>query len=370
MKKLILCLALCVAVFSCSDDKENITIESVSFTSKIFAPNGVDPIPNARVTLSKQGTIVDETLTDVDGSFTVEGIEEGAYDLKISKGAFSVQRTIDPETLDELIAFVFENLPSIAVVTGFYDNVESILFDIGLVDPETGEPLFDIIDGHSGIDRVADHGHGHHNNSEVSRSNTSLQPNVDFSFEEFINSPNLLSGYDIIFLNCGLSELQTDSNSNLTDYVANGGILYATDYAFVYLDDITNGGEDYLSFLEPQRSGVSLETEATILDNVLTDWLEENYGISVDGTIYINEFLPAWQVVDTSVEDSVIRWFNGEVTYGTDDGDITEAKDLMFTFLHGEGAVFYSSFHSENHDEGFSDVDRIMQYQIFDLASR
>jgi len=370
MKKLVLCLALCAFVFSCSDDKENTSIEGQSITSRILAPNGVDPIPNARVTLSKNGNTVDETTTAVDGTFTVNGIQEGTYNLEISKGLFSVQRTIDPETIDEIIEFIFENLPNIAVVTGYYDNVESILYDIGLVDTETGEPLFDIIDGNSGLDRVnGHHGHGHHN-SQLSRDGGSLEPNVEFSFEELINSPELLASYDIIFLNCGLSEFHTDSTSNLTDYVTNGGILYATDYAFVYLDNITNSGEDYLTFLQPERSGVSLQTEAEILDNVLTEWLEENYGISVDGTVYIDEFLPAWQVVGSSDEDSVIRWFNGEVTFGTDDGDVTENKDLMFTFLHGEGAVFYSSFHSENHDEGFSDVDRIMQYQIFDLADR
>jgi hypothetical protein len=40
-----------------------------------------------------------------------------------------------------------ETLPNIAVVTGEYDNIESVLYSIGLFNPITGAPLFDIIDG-------------------------------------------------------------------------------------------------------------------------------------------------------------------------------------------------------------------------------
>ncbi|MDT0558784.1 hypothetical protein RM697_09000 [Ichthyenterobacterium sp. W332] len=372
MKKLITCFALCAILWTCSDSNqsEELINEGESLTSRLFAPNGVDPIPNARVALSKGNVMVSETLTEIDGTFTITGITEGEHTITIEKGLFSTQRTFDGDAIEELINFILDNLPNIGVVTGSFDNIESVLFDIGLVDDETGEPLFDIIDGFSTLDRLgaSPHGHNHNVSVENSRRDGILEPNVDFSFEELMSNPELMAQYDILFLNCGLSTNHLEQSSNLTNYVANGGILYATDYAYEYLFDVTNNGEDYITFLEPYKSGVSLQTEATILDNVLTEWLEENYGISIDGTVLIDEFLPAWQVVDSSDENTVLPWFNGEVTYGTDDGDVTENKDLMFTFLHGEGAVFYSSFHTENYDEGFSDVDRIMEYQVFNIS--
>ncbi|WP_299096888.1 hypothetical protein [Winogradskyella sp.] len=42
-------------------------------------------------------------------------------------------------------------------------------------------------------------------------------------------------------------------------------MLYATDWAFEYLVYITQGGADYLSFYEPDRSGTSLSTEAEMI---------------------------------------------------------------------------------------------------------
>lgn len=371
MKKLIVCGLFFALLFGCVDSSEESVLEGESLTSRLFAPNGIDPIANAKVVLTKGNTVVFETTTAIDGTFTVSNITNGQHTLTITKGLFSTQRTFDGEDFEEIIDFILDNLPNIGVVTGAFDNVEAILYDIGLVDSETEEPLFDIIDGISYTDRIGSghHGHNHTASLESSRTNyDNLEPNVEFAFEDLISNPELLAQYDIIFLNCGLSTQQLEYSHNLTNYVANGGVLYATDYAYEYLFDITDDGESYLTFLEPYKSGVSLETEAEILDNVLTEWLEENYDISVDGTVHITEFLPAWQVVESSDENTVIKWFNGEVTFDTDEGQVTENKDLMFTFLHGEGAVFYSSFHSENYDQGFSEVDRIMEYQIFNIS--
>jgi hypothetical protein len=367
MKKFLLLLTICAFVWSCSDSKEKEELEGTSLTSRLLAPNNVDPIFDAKVVLTKNGEILSETTTGIDGNFTVNNVQSGTHTISITKGLFSAERTFDADEYeDEILDFILDNLPNIAVVTGHFDNIQSVLYDIGLVNPETGEPLFDIIDGVS-FERLSS-GHGHHGNAQVSRTNEFLAPNVDFSFGDLISDPAMLAQYDVVFLNCGLTTSQLEHSSNLTDYVANGGVLYATDYAYEYLFDVTNDGQDYITFLDPYKSGISLQTEATIMDADLALWLEINYGISVNNTVLIDEFLSAWQVVDSFDDTTVLNWFNGEVTYGTNDGEVTENKDLMFTFLHGDRAILYSSYNTENHDEGFSDVDRIMEYQVFNLG--
>lgn len=154
------------------------------------------------------------------------------------------------------------------------------------------------------------------------------------------------------------------------NYVMNGGILYATDWASSYLDAITNSGTDYLTPLTPEKSGVSTRTVATILDGDLCAWLLVNFGISINDTVEIDDFLISWQVIDSYDSNTTISWLNGPVIYWDETNtEISENKDLAFTILHGDGAVFYSSFHTENNliDE-FSDVDRIMRFLVFEMS--
>ena len=95
-----------------------------------------------------------------------------------------------------------------------------------------------------------------------------------------------------------------------------------------------------------------------------------NITLSNDDTILLDEFLPGWQVVDAANDATVISWFNGPVEYRDNNNDsVQQNKDLAFTFQVGEGGVFYSSFHTENHDDGFSTVDRLLEYLVFELSS-
>ena len=192
--------------------------------------------------------------------------------------------------------------------------------------------------------------------------------NVNFSYQDMLENPDILDNYDIIFINCGINTGNLDGGQNLYNYVDNGGYLYATDWASGYLDSITNSGADYLTFLDPEKSGISITTNATILSGDLNAWLLLNFGITIDDNIEINEFLSSWQVVDSYDSNTCISWLNGPVTYNTNAGNVTANKDLAFTFAIGSGAVFYSSFHTENTDQGFSDVDRIMEYLVFEMS--
>jgi len=373
MKSLLLSLLIVLTLFSCSKDDNSSAEEEFELTGKFLAPNDFDPISNARVRAYQNNELKSETRTDAQGNYSLS-VARGDYTLKINKGKFKTERNINVDNNLDIETLSVETLPNIAVVTGSYDNIESVLYSIGLVNPVTQEPLFDIIDGVNPLDRQGlnqdtKHQHGHvglHRNDP----NPLLQPNVDFDLEDLLNDEGLLSSYDIVFLNCGLNESYVDSSGALETYVSNGGLLYTTDWAASYLEAITNSGADYLTPYTPAKSGSSVSTVATILDGDLSEWLLLNYNISVDDTVLIDDFLPSWQVIDSHDTATTISWLNGPVTYWDENNtDVSEDKDLAFTFLHGEGGVFYSSFHTENSDiEDVTDVERIMQFLVFEMS--
>lgn len=375
----IIAIALTVTLFfSCNENNDPAPLAESSISGKFLAPNNTDPIVNGHITAKKDDTVISETYTATDGTFTLSNLTAGEYTVTFKKGLFSSERIVTVEEDDDIDIpnIPIETFPRIGVVTGTFDNIESVLYDIGLVNPFTQEPLFDIIQGNfSGRANTNTINHGHHHGKSKAdsapKNNTNLQPNVDFNFGDLIANPILLAEYDIIFLNCGLNLNQDNYIDNITQYVANGGILYATDWAFPYLTGITGDGQQYIDFLNPIRSGISTETEATIFDPDLIAWLQVNFGITVsnDDTILLDEFLNSWQVVDSANDANVISWFNGPVTYRDASGaEVTENKDLAFTFLVGDGGVFYSSFHTENHNDGFSTVDRLLEYLVFELS--
>ncbi len=369
MKKSIVLLLVFITALSCSKDQTNNSSGDYSISGKFVTPNGLDPVSKASVKLYKDGTLIQNAVTDSEGNFILDNLTKDSYDLSISKGQFRTSTSVNLSDLIDALTFDLDSLPidelpSIAVVTGSYDHIEEVLYNIGLVDPVTDEPLFDIIDGGDVADRNANHGH-HQNTATARRTNPMLEPNVDFGFGDFIEDPDLLDNYDIIFLNCGLNETKIDFSGNLTDYVNNGGLMYATDWAFKYLNDITADGTQYMSFYDPYKSGDSVSTEAQILNQDLIDWIALNFNIDIpNATVTIDEFLPGWQVVDTYDSSTVLPWLYGPVEY---DG-ISESKHLAYTFLHGDGGVLYSSFHTENNTSDATTVERLMQYMVFELA--
>ena len=373
MKSIILSALLLLFVFSCSkDEKPSPTSESFSISGKLFAPNGLDPIVNAKVSASQNNIISFETTTDAQGNFQLS-LESGAYDLNLAKGLFTTQKQITVDAEVTLENYKIETLPSIGVISGSYDNIESVLYGIGLINPITGEPLFDIIDGITTNKNTAnsntEHFHGKYK-SDVVNKNPLLDPNVSFSYTDLMSDPALLASYDILFINCSSHSDNPTYEQNLMDYVNNGGFLYVTDWSSSLLNTVTNNDTDYLSFYTPRRSGQSLTTTATILDGNLSAWLLLNFGISVNSTVVIDEFLPSWQVVDSYDPATTISWLSGAVDYRDDTSTIvTENKDLAFTFLLGQGAIFYSSFHTENDEFDFTTTDRVMEYLVFEMTA-
>lgn len=375
MKNLLLIFSF-FFLLSCNNEEVNIgeAQGEYSITGKFLAPNTTDPISNAVVSLKENDITISTAYTDARGEFAIEGVSNGEYQVLLQKGLFSTERAITIAPAETTLTFDLDdlfisNFPKIGVVTGHYDNIQSILHDIGLVNPITGEVLFDVIEGINLDGRPSAPIHTGHSHSGII-TNTEVPVNVDFDFAELLADADNLASYDILFLNCGLNTQDAETDTALYNYVSNGGIIYATDWAYPFLQNInTNSGTEHLTFQEPNKSGSSMSTEATILNDDLNDWLSLNFGITIDNTVLIDEFLPSWQVVDTFNDSTVTPWLNGEITYDDETGEVTEDKDLAFSYQIGDGGVLYSSFHTENHETGFSCTDRVIEYLVFEMSA-
>lgn len=367
MRKITLILVFCILAFGCSDDNSGNAGGDLKLSGTIMSPNHTFPISRAAVKVFKDGSVISQTTADALGHFEITNLPEGTLTVELSKGKFKKEVVIEMEA-DYELDMAERNLdifPRIAVVTGSFDEIEQVLINIGLVNPLTQEPLFDIIDGFD-MNRpaVADnHGRSH----LAGRAANSMPTNVSFGFADLLNDPNLLDNYDIIFLNCGASDgLANDpvATANLAAYVADGGILYATDWMYKYLQGSFDGDE-YLTFTQPEKNGTSLDATAQIFNADLLLWLQAQ-GITADAMVEINDFLPSWQMVDTFNPDNVMSWLVADVVY---DNVPVAGKPLAFTFQHGDGGVFYSSFHTHGDDPSQDAIVQLMNYFVFELSA-
>ncbi|HLA54919.1 MAG TPA: carboxypeptidase-like regulatory domain-containing protein [Flavobacterium sp.] len=372
MKKITTTLILIVfglGLFSCSkDDDQNSGAGTLKLSGKVMSPNNSFPIPRAKVKVYNGSELIAEKTTDALGAFTVEHLPEGNLTVELSKGKFTreVQVSLHADYELPTTERSLDTFPHMAVVTGYYDAIEDILFNIGIVDPVTGAPAFDIIDGQTGRPSIASrqaHGHG----DIVGRSST-LAPNVTFSVSQLLHDTTMLSTYDILFLDCGGNDTVTGdavAMANLKTFIENGGIVYATDWTYTYIQSMFPAN-DYMSFSTPEKGGDSLTADVAVTNADLTTWLE-GQGITVTPTVQINGFLTAWQMIDTFNPANVDDWVvANSVQY---DGVTVNNKALAFTFNYGCGGVFYSSFHTHGNNTSEVTIEQMMDYFIFELSA-
>ncbi|MBF6607587.1 MAG: carboxypeptidase regulatory-like domain-containing protein [Flavobacterium sp.] len=361
---------LCIVTVSCNNDDENVTSDSgvLKISGTVFSPNGNFPISRAHVKIFKDDVLIASQTTSAIGTFEITGLPEAMLEVQLSKGKFMKEFSVDlREDYDlQLTEGELDIFPSIAVVTGSYDNIEQVLVGIGVVNPLTNEPAFDIINGSSSGNRAA-HFHGPRDGQVAGRS-TSLPSNVDFNFNDLLHDSDLLDNYDIIFLNCGATDAFDDdtiATTNLKNYISNGGIVYATDWMYSYIQSMFDA-EDYLTFATPERAGSGDPINAQVFNADLEAWLA-NQGIVVSPSVLVDNFLGGWQMVDTFDSDNVTNWLLAEdFTYS---GNVASGKSLAFTFQYNQGGVFYSSFHT--HGGGSDEDDAVLQmmnYFVFELS--
>lgn len=165
-------------------------------SGKVMAPNGSTPIAAAIVFSDYEGHIF-LTRTNAQGDFSLR-LPVGERTIYIETGDGTMFRSVIQANVTEnqttpipSAQSVLNQVAQLAYVKGHYDAIEDVVTALGYTIDE-------------------------------------LQP------ADLLNL-NTLSPYSAIFLNCAAGGVDTNTYAVLDQYVANGGSLYASDWAIKYL---------------------------------------------------------------------------------------------------------------------------------------
>jgi hypothetical protein len=380
---------------------------TTTITGRLFAGNGVDPVPGATIYVPVQDVVarppgascdlcgqtpasVSSATTAFDGSFTLSGVPAGTFPVVAQLGHFQrvvnmtatpcVANTIPadagtanlgirlPRKTAELSAQ--DTVPHIAVASGDFDQIECVLKRMGI----------DEIDVYNGRDP------GTTNPPAIAELSTLLT-----------NQAKLLS-YNILVINCTQNQFQATLASagvkaNIEKFVASGGRLYATDWAYDMIEQIPQFAP-YLCF-EPQAVGgapmcqmtsepvedadtmVAYSGKSSIQDPDLVKWLSQFPGaIDAQQKVEVDFSYVAIAQASTTVASPVKVWVQGQAqNFGV--------KPQTVTFDYNQcGRIHYSTYNTEpngavddtarwpnNCKATFSPQERLLEYLVFNIAS-
>jgi hypothetical protein len=371
-------------------------------TGHVYAPNGLDPVPNATVYVPDQGlpefptgvscdlcNAVSEpaalTTTSFDGSFTLTHVPSGDdIPLVVQLGHFRrvVHLHVDACTTaevphDPLAAGLRlaksdgeldpqDVVPRIAVATGDYDQIECVLHRMGI-------ERFDLYDDRGGLN---------------------IPPTIAPLQALFTDGAKLL-GYNIVVVNCTQNEFQSlvaskAVQANLANFVTMGGRLYVTDWAYDVIEQVPEFAP-YLCF-EPQDGSAlqcrmtpdapeiadttnSYSTNATIVDPGLAQWLRQFPNVIQNGAVPVDySFVSIASVAADTKSWPTTTWVEGQTPFGVRPLTVTFDYDMC-------GRVHYSTYNTEpngvvpdqqrypNCRPDFSPQERILEYLVFEIAN-
>lgn len=313
-----------------------------SVDGRVCAPDGTTWLSNATVYVQDEaGTRIAQDTTDVDGAYTLTGVPAGPQVVHIEKGSFS--STVDvvvPEggvyTVPESECSLEAPDVQVAVVTGDWDRVQDVLTNIG-VDAAN-------VDLYEGANGAAWAG-------------------------ELLENFELLSTYDIVFLNCGVNDsgfrvsneafVNVAARDNLRQFVQNGGSVYASDWAYALIERAWSDSIDFVGDDNGLGSSKQGQTATAIPGTIVDAQLAAAMG---DADIELHYPLPSWVPME-AVAQGVTVYISGAAPLN----DGTTRPDVPHTvgFNAGAGRVIYTSFHQE---PGISvQQERVLELLMFEL---
>jgi uncharacterized repeat protein (TIGR02543 family) len=155
----------------------------------------------------------------------------------------------------------------------------------------------------------------------------------------------ILSNYDIVFVNCDTQPHPTVARQ----FVQNGGILYVSDWSGLSLQQVFPGLR-FTYVNAPQT------IDTRIVDAGLATQLNND-------NLQVTLNLPDWVLATQIPSDANVYV---ESTYLYINGRREPHRfPLAFSFRHGEGKVFFTSFH--NNAQATGDMMQFLEYLIFNI---
>lgn len=306
-------------------------------TGRVCAPDGSTWLAGASVRIELDDGSVVEATSGAEGHWELQGVPAGTHVVTVVVGSFvSDYEVTVPE--DGSVAIPEEECQielnaSIAVVDGIWDDVKSVLLNVG-IDP-----------------------------ANITEFTNGWASQLLLNYDE-------LAEFDIVFLNCGLSETDylgsADAaimQANLRQFVDNGGSVYSSDQAY---DIVEQAFPEYIDFYgddaEPQ-SAQKGASQDSILGSVVDLGLATALG---SNTLDLHYPLGAWSVMEeVAPQVRVYIRANAKVSTGLISTTTLSNVPHTVSFPSGEGKVVYTSFHQE---PGINqEMERVLQLLVFEL---
>ncbi|HOU54916.1 MAG TPA: hypothetical protein PLQ97_13390 [Myxococcota bacterium] len=174
----------------------------------------------------------------------------------------------------------------------------------------------------------------------------------------FLTDLGRMSEFDIIFLNCSdsssaiMDQYGVEVRKNLEDFVRAGGSIYASDYAFSYLEGTWVSAMNFPN--DPYLVGGHQTVTATVTDPDLAAFLKK-------GTVSINFDLGPIVAVDSAGPGSIVH-IQAMVK------ELGKVAPLMISFEPyppDGGRVAFTNFHNARQLDVGSDITSILEYVVF-----
>ncbi len=314
------------------------------------------------------------TTTGGDGSYRIENVPSGTHEVTIKSGSFersfSALITDGQETdlTRQASKYCLEaDTVELAVISGEFDDVEGILTDLGLdyteVGTDGGQP--DQITGQPS-DRTG-----------LGQSRA------------FLSDYSAMQQYDIIFINCGNLWLYLDAlysadiatiATNLQRFVGDGGSVYASDWAHMFIETPFPNQLDFY----PQAGADDDQTpKKGYAPQVINASVESPQMQALLGTMSVNIDFPHdpanglfnnnWVMMSGANASTTVH-LRGDAslcsgTRCSTAGSTVTDLPLLVTYKSSTGGAFaFTSFH--NHAVGTPispQISQILKFLIFQL---
>ncbi len=163
-----------------------------------------------------------------------------------------------------------------------------------------------------------------------------------------------LNEYDVLFLTCSGGIDNDRLRDPLQTYVANGGILYASDWRY---DAIAKAFPDMV--VDNLRGeGAAQTVEADVVDLSLREVLGSK-------TVPLKFDLPEWKTAAFGGGERVKILLQGK--YKKDKSNIVATAPLMVKFQFDKGTVIFTSFHNEKQNSRIE--KQLLHFLVFSLMT-
>jgi hypothetical protein len=419
------CTNLCLRQVTCSGNG------TTSVTGTVYAPNGVDPLPNvlvyvpntavqpftAGVTCDNCGAAVSgsplvRAFTNIDGTFTITNMPVGAnVPLVIQIGRWRRQITIpnvaqcvNTPIVATLTRFPKNksegDIPKMAFVTGAVDALECVLRKVGVDDAEftqsTGTGRVNLWVGDGTVTIPGPGGGTYHLGGANAGAGTGSETTL-------VGTPATLAQYDAVFFPCKGAEATrtTAQQTDIINYSNAGGRIFATHFSYVWLfNDAPFSGTALWnvnqcdSFTTPscaQQQGYPPDQIGFINTTfpkglALAQWLQLLGASTTLGQIAINTL--RWDTNNPGVVAPAQEWMQIQDTHiGNVLMDYTFNTPVGALPANQCGRVLFNDFHVENHGYinsgsayglafpaecaggAMTPQEKLLEFMIFDLGS-